>query len=150
MKHRLDIGDINRIENAFHIATEAEVLLSQEFEMTSDDQSFVEGKSKLRIHLSKERNQYPVKQAKTEWLKNSSGNLHCSICNFSFQDTCGSYGQSFIEAHHIKPISSLSEKESVIIKDLVPVCSNCHRILHRTKPYLSIEELATIYIKNKK
>lgn len=67
----------------------------------------------------------------------------CMACGFDFEAVYGEPGKGFIEVHHIKPLSSLQEEMVIDCKtDLVPVCSNCHRILHRNKEkMLSIEEL---------
>lgn len=79
-----------------------------------------------------------------------NGGLHCNICGFDFEKTYGKYGKDFIELHHIKPIS-LYEKDGKITnleqarKNLTPLCSNCHRILHRNN--MSCEELKTVFVK---
>ncbi len=58
----------------------------------------------------------------------------CMICGFDFEAFYGEAGRSFIEVHHIKPLSDLGEEVSIDPeKDLVCVCSNCHRIIHRKK-----------------
>lgn len=59
----------------------------------------------------------------------------CAICGFDFEAKYGDVGKEFIEVHHIVPISS-SEGEHEVdpINDLIPVCSNCHSILHRRRP----------------
>jgi predicted HNH restriction endonuclease len=52
--------------------------------------------------------------------------------------------------HHLKPLMSSVQEEVVINPetDLVAVCSNCHRVIHRRKDnVLSIEELR-ILIRN--
>lgn len=71
--------------------------------------------------------------------------VRCQICKFDFSEMYGAYGEGFIEVHHIKPLHEI--KKSYIVdplKDLLPVCSNCHAILHRGKTPLSIEDLQTI------
>ena len=56
------------------------------------------------------------------------------ICGFDFEAFYGEAGRNFIEVHHIKPLSSLDEEIMIDPeKDLVCVCSNCHRIIHRKK-----------------
>lgn len=59
----------------------------------------------------------------------------CAICGFDFEKRYGEIGKDFIEVHHIIPISN-SEGEHMVdpINDLIPVCSNCHSILHRKRP----------------
>ena len=65
----------------------------------------------------------------------------CACCGFDFEKVYGERGAGFIEIHHNKPLYSL-EEEIVInpMTDLIPVCSNCHRMIHRRKDdVLSIE-----------
>ncbi len=66
----------------------------------------------------------------------------CIICGFDFSKHYGYIGAGFIEVHHLKPISDLGfEREVDPIRDLRPVCPNCHAMLHRRSPPYSIEEL---------
>lgn len=88
-----------------------------------------EGKLSLKKHLIKERSTKLVSA-----FKQSLHSYNCSICGFNFEETYGPIGRGFIEAHHTKPVSSLKESEQVSIKDLVAVCSNCHRMIHRKNP----------------
>ena len=62
----------------------------------------------------------------------------------------GERGKGFIEVHHTEPLGSLSEEKIINPQiDLVPVCSNCHRIIHRRKDYvLSISEVKEL-LRNK-
>lgn len=46
-------------------------------------------------------------------------------------------GKDFIEAHHSKPISEMKENEKTKIEDIVLLCSNCHSMIHRKRPWLS-------------
>jgi len=74
----------------------------------------------------------------------------CMICNFSFEDFYGDQGKDYIEVHHLVPVSSLSEKTKVNpCRDMIVVCSNCHRMIHRQKgKTLSPDELKIIICKN--
>lgn len=67
----------------------------------------------------------------------------CMACNFDFEKKYGSWGKDYIEVHHIKPLSDLNEEVEICpATDLVTVCANCHRMIHRKKDKtLSIEEL---------
>ncbi|MBK9012922.1 MAG: HNH endonuclease [Saprospiraceae bacterium] len=54
----------------------------------------------------------------------------------------GGIGKDFIHVHHIVPISKPGEKYEIDpINDLIPVCPNCHSMLHTTNPPLKIEKL---------
>ncbi len=69
----------------------------------------------------------------------------CSVCGFSFAKTFGEIGEGYIHVHHLTPLSEVrGEYELDPVKDLRPVCANCHAMLHRRKPPYSIEELRGI------
>ena len=56
----------------------------------------------------------------------------CSICGFDFEKAYGSIGKGFIHVHHIVPISSIGKEYKLdVLRDLIPVCPNCHAMLHQ-------------------
>ena len=58
----------------------------------------------------------------------------CMACGFNYESVYGPRGRDYIEVHHIKPLSSLNEQVEVNpATDLIVVCANCHRIIHRIK-----------------
>lgn len=120
---------------------EYDVFLAEEFGYSRDEREFKEGKLKLRLHLRRERSSELVKTAKAIWKKQGEGIIRCTICSFSFSEKYGSLGEDFIEAHHKFPIHLLEEETKFSPVDLAPVCSNCHRMLHRRRPPFSIEEM---------
>ncbi|MBI3582665.1 MAG: HNH endonuclease [Nitrospinae bacterium] len=72
--------------------------------------------------------------------------LNCAVCKMSFKETYGSIGIGFIHVHHIKPLSEINENYVVNPEtDLMPVCPNCHAMLHRPKEAISIESLREVY-----
>lgn len=104
-----------------------------------------EGKAKIIKHTYYERS-----------LKNRAKAIEihgtiCSICGFDFNKFYGKdLASDYIEIHHIKPVS---EFEGCINPetDLIPVCSNCHRMLHRYRHRtISIEELRKVIKSSKK
>lgn len=99
----------------------------------------LEGRSALRLHVRKERSRRLVAAFKAQ-LKS----YECKVCGFSFEKQYGILGRRFIEAHHRKPISSLKEETVVSIEDLEPVCSNCHRMLHKEDPPLTTAKLSRL------
>jgi len=70
----------------------------------------------------------------------------CASCGFDFEKVYGERGRGYIEIHHNKPLSTLDNEQIIDpVTDLIPVCSNCHRMIHRRKDdVLSIEELKRI------
>lgn len=58
--------------------------------------------------------------------------LNCFTCGFNFEEVYGERGKDFIEVHHIKPLSTLENLVEINPEtDLVPLCANCHRMVHR-------------------
>ena len=69
----------------------------------------------------------------------------CQICGMDFEKAYGSIGRGFIHVHHLIPVSMMGEGYIVNpIKDLIPVCPNCHAMLHRQNPPITPEELKRI------
>ena len=85
-----------------------------------------------------------------EYYSDAQGRISCSCCTFNFADFYGSaIGNEFIEIHHVKPIFKYEGGELIktikeAVKNVTPVCSNCHRMIHRnwSKP-LEILQLTT-------
>lgn len=68
--------------------------------------------------------------------------LSCSVCGFNFGKVFGQLGEGFIHVHHLRPISEIGEEYEIDpVKDLRPVCPNCHAMIHRNPLPLSIEEV---------
>lgn len=149
-KSKSDRQDEELINNAFYKAPESDILLAQEFGYDPNEVSFKEGRLKFRLHLTKERNYRLVTRAKALWNQKQSGKVICSVCSFSFPEAYGEVGEGFIEAHHTRPIAQLSPDTKISIVDLVPICSNCHSMLHRSRPWLTVEQLHTIVLSQRK
>lgn len=126
------------------IETKVEQQISPElvevFKELDEDEKFPEGKEKYRIHKSKERNQKLISLKKHKALLQNP-NLPCEICGFSFKAKYGEIGDKFIEAHHIFPISELTGKTESRFNDLILLCSNCHKMIHKRRPWLTIDEI---------
>ena len=117
---------------------------SEDLSALNDDfEEANEGRILTRVHTSRERNRKIVEKKKASFLK-QHGETFCEACGFNFEERYGSRGAGFIECHHMKPVSELSPDEKTKLEDLVLLSSNCHRMVHRSKPWLSIEELKRI------
>lgn len=100
---------------------------------------FSEGKTKKVLVNSYERNT----EARVKCIEHFGTN--CQVCNFNFQEKFGDLGKKFIHIHHKTEISTIGEEYLVNpTRDLIPVCPNCHSMLHKRKPAFSIEELKKI------
>lgn len=104
------------------------------------DIEFPEGEEYERRHKSRERNPALVAKAKAQF-KGKHGRLFCEVCLFDFREKYGNAGDGFIEAHHNIPVHEMKPGHKTKISDLSLVCSNCHRILHRRRPWLTIPAL---------
>ena len=116
---------------------------TESIELTQEDDEFSEGKILLRKHLQRERNVKLIELSKKKFIE-QNGHLYCEVCGFDFEKTYGELGVKFIEAHHIKPVSQMAENEKTSIDDIVMVCSNCHSMIHRKKPWLTIDKMKSI------
>jgi 5-methylcytosine-specific restriction protein A len=69
----------------------------------------------------------------------------CKACGMNFEKAYGAIGAGFIEVHHTTPVSELGANYRLDVrKDLVPLCPNCHAVVHRRSPPLSLDELVAI------
>jgi 5-methylcytosine-specific restriction protein A len=97
-----------------------------------------EGAKRVELHVRYERS-----------LKNRAKAIeihgtNCKVCGFNFNEFYGSdLARHFIEVHHITPLSRISEEQSIDpARDLIPLCSNCHSMIHRQRDIvMSVEEL---------
>lgn len=113
----------------------------------SSEIEFPEGREIEIKHKARERNQSLVKAAKDRF-RNQNGKLYCQVCGFNFEEVYGEIGKDFIEAHHTVPVSELSEQTTTKVSDIALVCSNCHRMLHRKRPWLSMDDLKKLIYKS--
>lgn len=111
-----------------------------------EEESFLEGRVLYIKHKSFERNSKIVTRKKE--VAEKSGLLNCEICGFDFYKIYGVIGKDFIECHHIIPVSEYGSNTKTTLENLALVCSNCHRMLHRTRPWLSPVELKRVLRKN--
>lgn len=97
---------------------------------------YIEGTANQITQTRYERNPY----ARTACIKHYG--YSCSVCEFDFERRFGVLGKDFIHVHHLTQVSMVGKSYEVDpIKDLRPVCPNCHAMLHRENPPLTIEEL---------
>ena len=123
----LNVAEENAAENA--------PLLSED-----DLTEAAEGQLLTRMHRYRERNAAIVRRKKESYQKRY-GKLSCEGCGFDFCAKYGERGAGFIECHHTRPVSELTAGETTKLADLVLLCANCHRMVHASRPWWTIEEL---------
>lgn len=105
---------------------ETQTDLNEEFGIAQST-SVVETR-KYAYHRKIERNRTAARQAK------KFHGMRCQACDLDFAERYGVIGKGFIEAHHLKAISTLEERVAVtydIGADFAVLCSNCHRMIYR-------------------
>jgi hypothetical protein len=72
---------------------------------------------------------------------------HCTVCSLDFKDRYGPQMAGFIHVHHLTPLSTIGKEYRVDpIKDLRPICPNCHAVIHSRRPAMSIEEAKQLIV----
>ena len=104
---------------------------------------FPEGKIVERKHKARERNSVVVAIAKEDF-KEKYGKLFCQICEFDFEDKYGKLGKDFIEGHHTIAVSDMQQDHKTKPEDIAMVCSNCHKMVHKKRPWLTMTELKKV------
>jgi 5-methylcytosine-specific restriction protein A len=123
--------------------------LMEDFSANADlDGEFPEGKISERKHKYRERNSKVVQLAKQNF-KDKNGNLICQVCEFDFEKEFGEIGIDFIEAHHTIPVGEMKIDHKTKIEDFAMLCSNCHRMAHKKRPWLKMGDLKKLRIKGR-
>lgn len=111
-------------------------------EANLENTSFPEG-AKKTVQVNRfERN--PEARAKCIEINGT----RCKICEMSFAETYGTFAKDFIHVHHITPLSKISDNYEVNPEtDLIPVCPNCHAMLHRQENGIpmTVDRLKLLY-----
>ena len=116
----------------------------QNMEAGNEKNSKTEGGVKVVISVRHERN---------ITLRNLAFKIHgcdCAVCGFNFAATYGDWGEGFGEVHHLSPVSEANGSKRKVhpATDLVVLCPNCHRMIHRKKGVtLTVEELKDKLVK---
>ena len=103
----------------------------------------LEGRASITTHTTYERN----RDARTiciEWY-----GRRCHACHIDLGEVYGQIAQGFIHVHHEIPLSKQPGPRRVDpIRDLYPVCPNCHAIIHLHQPPLSLDEVRELLAEN--
>lgn len=114
-------------------------------EEITDYEGIPEGAKKTITINAYERNRQARQQCIDYYKKKNNGVLKCEICGFDFSKV---YGEEFgycINVHHIVELSEIGQEYKVNPEeDLLPVCPNCHMILHSRRPAYTPDEVKTI------
>jgi 5-methylcytosine-specific restriction protein A len=137
-----DYGGDTTTLSALVTAIRQEVQLNDAPLAVPDDEevTFPEGRQLYRRHRQRERSSGAVRQKKANAL-HANGRLTCEVCGFEFGAIYHELGDGYIECHHNIPVSEYAAESRTRLEDLSLVCANCHRVLHRRRPWLTAGEL---------
>lgn len=135
--------EVDDVLNTFNIMSKTD----KSFETFDENLMINEGtqivvKTKIYKRSSKLR-----KQA-IDYYTTKDNRIQCKACSFDFEEFYGEHGKGFIEIHHQKPVFQFDgDDEQLTIKkaleNVIPLCSNCHRMIHRSR----INPLSLIEVK---
>lgn len=117
-----------------HLAYGGSGLLAFETADSQQEPRHSEGQRRLRVHYNRERSAAIVRAKKRAFLEDN-GHIFCEICKFDFREhyPLPLAVDGYAEAHHVRPLSEiLGDVTETKLEDLILVCSNCHRMIHRT------------------
>ncbi len=140
---RSPIVSENQQYNEVQIACEWALIISGMFlsllEIEQKENTYLEG-GLSRVEV----NRYERNPINRQLCLIANGYI-CKICGFDFEKTYGEIGYHFIHVHHIVPVSESQEEYEIDpVKDLIPVCPNCHAMLHKSDPPYTPDELKQI------
>lgn len=106
------------------------------------DMGASEGKKRLITHIRRERSRDLI-IAKRREIRAIRGCLICEACGKSERDLPICIGEACFEVHHKIPFSLLVEQAYTRLADVSLLCANCHRMIHRSEPMKTVDELRT-------
>ena len=110
-------------------------------EIDVEDQEIIYEGAKKQVIVNAYERDPRAKEICRDYYIRRDGRIRCQICGFDFGEVYGPEYTNMIHVHHITPISEIGEEYALEpTKDLIPVCPNCHMVLH-AKGGASVEEL---------
>ena len=133
-----NIQSLRRLDD--DIANALDLLISDFSELTS-----------ILVTEGKKTKVYSTRYERSQKNRHDAIRIHglnCKVCGFNFEKIYGTLGHEFIEIHHKKPLYLNNAEINIDPRnDLVPLCSNCHRMIHRDKyNVLTVEDLKKILL----
>jgi len=128
----------------FHFLTTQKIRHSPFIHIDNEIQkTYKEGAPKQGSVLKYERNPFARKKCLDFY------GYTCVVCGFNFEKTYGQIGKDFIHVHHLTQISTVGQTYEIDpIRDLRPICPNCHSIIHKQKTPLTIKEVEQLIKEN--
>ncbi|OGW47232.1 MAG: hypothetical protein A2V62_00110 [Nitrospirae bacterium RBG_19FT_COMBO_58_9] len=120
------LGIVARATSFFeHVIKHQQAAVRSHEKEQGDDYAQCENRQVVEQHLARERGRSLAAQC------HRRDNYRCQVCEMTFREVYGDIGKAFAETHHIIPLNRLTDTVESSLSDLVTVCANCHRMLHR-------------------
>lgn len=102
-----------------------------------EDETVLEGRV-TAIDARRRTRSRRLREVALQHFAGADGRLICAACEFDFEAKYGGRGAGYIEVHHRRPLfmyegDDLEQTLAGALENLVPLCSNCHRMLHRSR-----------------
>lgn len=126
-----------------------EMTSSENAELPDDldtmDMEFMEGSATYVTHLRRERNPNAT-ESKKDAVLTETGKLACEVCDADFEAIYGELGIRYCEVHHKLPLANIAGERVTKLSDLAILCSNCHRMIHRSNPMYTVADLKQLVL----
>jgi predicted HNH restriction endonuclease len=142
-------GRLREVAAAIRASIQSQQVPSGSWTDEEEEQTCTEGRILTRMHRSRERDPKLAKRKKDKVFK-TIGKLACEACDGDAAETYGEVGAGVIDAHHTKPLHTLTEPTETSLDDLALLCATCHRVIHAAKPWLTVPELRAIIEKQRR
>lgn len=131
------------IENNIKNNNISREILSIPEEISSQQLSKLKEGAKYQITVNAyERNKEARKVCIEYYKKLNNGKVVCQICGFNFETFYGEVAAGKIHVHHIKSLHEIGEEYEInAINDLIPICPNCHLVIHTKEPAYTPQEI---------
>lgn len=132
--------ELRQVAAAIRSSIESDQVSIGAWTQEEEEQGSNEGRILTRLHRSRERDPKLAKRKKDKVFK-ETGKLACEGCRMDAVEKYGAAGMGVVDAHHTKPLHTLSGTTETKLEDLVLLCATCHRIVHAGKPWLTVAQL---------
>jgi len=139
---------LREVAAAIRLSIASKQVLPGSWTDEEEEQTGTEGRILTRMHRSRERDQKLAKRKKEKVFK-ATGKLACEACESDAVEKYGELGFGLIDAHHTKPLHTLTEPTETKLDDLALLCPSCHRVIHAARPWLTVLELRAIIEKRR-
>ena len=133
-------GNPEKLKNVSRAIIESSFDVPRPTENEQNDEEFEEGRVLTKLHKIRERAP-GISRLKKATVLQKNGKLACEVCHFDFHEFYGEIGEGVAECHHTKPVAELRKGEKTKLSELSILCANCHRIIHKSRPMLTVPQL---------